>query len=362
MLEHTAVCSAYPPSAFMRSERQLTRMRDRTRYLSGMSRVGSSMENSIEIGPTTGRPACGKVNRYIVPYKSRRRQVNVHVPQLLCDTPESAPIVVAFHCLGCPPDYYTERLAPIAEQLLFTLVVPVGIERSWNAGACCGFALEHNIDDMGFVLKAVTTIQRLLGPLSSSAVFATGWSNGGFLATALGMMKDTPFKGVAPISGYQYSGFKEVPHVMPIFMHHSRDDPLVRYSGCCTNTTSSECCCGISQHGGDTCVDATSASLQWATHINGCSEASIEIFKEQVKDGVHCIAYTDCQARSTLCSYDEYGHFNSMAPFPMDIDVGIFFIREACEMNGTWNNTQKVCTCPQEVSGTYCLSHGQESG
>lgn len=85
-----------------------------------------------------------------------------------------------------------------------------------------GFALEHNIDDMGFVLKAVTTIQRLLGPLSSSAVFATGWSNGGFLATALGMMKDTPFKGVAPISGYQYSGFKEVPHVMPIFMHHSR--------------------------------------------------------------------------------------------------------------------------------------------
>ena len=62
-----------------------------------------------------------------------------------------------------------------------------------------------------------------VGPLASAAAFVTGLSNGGFMASLLGMQPNSPFHAIAPVAGYQYTGYQNVSWPsMPIFQHHCR--------------------------------------------------------------------------------------------------------------------------------------------
>eukprot|EP00959_Pyramimonas_sp_CCMP1952_P121980 2550098-Pyramimonas_sp.AAC.1 len=51
-----------------------------------------------------------------------------------------------------------------------------------------------------------------------------------------------------------------------------RDDAFVRFTGCCADDSSEQCCCGISNRGGDECVDARSVYNEWAAFVNHCDE------------------------------------------------------------------------------------------
>lgn len=71
---------------------------------------------------------------------------------------------------------------------------------TWNAGACCGFAVREKVDDTAFVRK-------LLDALSSEwrvdegRVFATGISNGGMMAYRLGCELADRIAAIAPVAG-----------------------------------------------------------------------------------------------------------------------------------------------------------------
>src|SRR5262249_18460843 len=53
-----------------------------------------------------------------------------------------------------------DGLLPLASQGRAVLVYPVGYAQSWNAGVCCGAAVQHDVDDVAF-LAAVA--ERLAG-------------------------------------------------------------------------------------------------------------------------------------------------------------------------------------------------------
>jgi polyhydroxybutyrate depolymerase len=56
--------------------------------------------------------------------------------------------------------------------------------RTWNAGACCGYAVEHGMDDVGFIRAMVADITAT-HPLDPKRIYATGLSNGGMMAYRL---------------------------------------------------------------------------------------------------------------------------------------------------------------------------------
>ncbi len=55
---------------------------------------------------------------------------------------------------------------------------------TWNAGACCGTAVEQGVDDVGFIRAMVADLAQKY-PLDPKRIYATGLSNGGMMAYRL---------------------------------------------------------------------------------------------------------------------------------------------------------------------------------
>ena len=124
------------------------------------------------------------------------------------------------------------------------IVSPEGIQRSFNALDCCGYALSSKIDDVGFFSEILATLEKEFAYVKSSFSYAVGWSNGGFMVMHAGSL----FKAISPVSGYivDYDELKTNNTVgKGIFFHHSLDDPFVRSTGCCNDPDTPACCCGI---------------------------------------------------------------------------------------------------------------------
>ena len=87
----------------------------------------------------------------------------------------------------------------------FIVVYPNGAGRlgdrllTWNSGNCCGYALDHQVDDVGF-LRAL--VERLLTqyPIDPKRVYATGISNGGMMSYRLACEASDLVAAIAPVA------------------------------------------------------------------------------------------------------------------------------------------------------------------
>ena len=59
------------------------------------------------------------------------------------------PLVCGIHCYGCTATTI-DVFAQYTDTLNLALVLPEGIQSSFNGKYCCGYALENNIDDVGY--------------------------------------------------------------------------------------------------------------------------------------------------------------------------------------------------------------------
>ena len=189
--------------------------------------------------------------------------------------------------------------------------------------------------------------------------FAVGWSNGGYMVTLAAATMPGLFRAIAPISGYQYdlnaispfgrsvSDRRDGTFAVPMFMQHSRDDPMVRFEGCC-DRQETHCCCGISKHGprDGTCLDAEAGFRNWARDINGCGGDGVKVTTEPVEKmgdvelgeegaggvvlatgdvGVKCVEAKECVGRTVFCAHEGAGHFGNFArDFPLNMKLAIF--------------------------------------
>jgi polyhydroxybutyrate depolymerase len=62
-----------------------------------------------------------------------------------------------------------------------TLAYPAGVGGSWNAGACCGVAMDQGVDDVGFVDAVLNDVGRHV-PIDTKRRALVGYSGGGMLA------------------------------------------------------------------------------------------------------------------------------------------------------------------------------------
>ncbi|GAB2178242.1 CE1 family esterase [Dongia sp. agr-C8] len=90
-----------------------------------------------------------------------------------------------------------------AEERGFIAAYPEGTARSrfhtWNAGVCCGAAVERGVDDVGFIRAMVADIAAA-HPLDPKRIYATGLSNGGMMAYRLGCEASDLLAAIAPVS------------------------------------------------------------------------------------------------------------------------------------------------------------------
>jgi polyhydroxybutyrate depolymerase len=113
------------------------------------------------------------------------------------DSKEPLPLVLNFH--GTPSNaenqyYYTEMYLS-AEANGFIVVFPNGVEEGFNARSCC---VDHNLDDEAFSRAIVDWVGEE-ACVDLDQVFATGWSNGGYMAYYLACKASDVFAAIAPV-------------------------------------------------------------------------------------------------------------------------------------------------------------------
>lgn len=165
------------------------------------------------------------------------RTFAVHVPPDVASR-GPLPVLVAFHGGGGTAAGFKAYagLDRIADREGFVVVYPDGSGRlgrrllTWNAGACCGYALASGVDDVAFTLAV---LRELAGDLELDAtrVYATGHSNGGMMAYRLAAEAADRIAAVASVAGMMAT-IRFAPAQPVAVLHiHSVNDPRALYAG-----------------------------------------------------------------------------------------------------------------------------------
>ena len=162
------------------------------------------------------------------------RQYRIFVPQGR-GLPQR-PVMLAFHGGGGNARQFQETagLDAVAQREGFLAVYPDGIGvltlHTWNAGGCCGRAMERNVDDVGFVRALLDDLVRRAGA-DPRRIYATGHSNGAMMTYRVAAELGDRIAAAVPVSGAMHlERFAPVGPV-PILHIHSVDDPRALYGG-----------------------------------------------------------------------------------------------------------------------------------
>ena len=91
-----------------------------------------------------------------------------------------------------------------AAQEGFIVVYPEGTSRlgtrllTWNAGHCCGYAMDNRVKDVEFIGALIDTLIAEY-PVDPLRIYATGMSNGGMMAHRLGIELSGRLAAIAPV-------------------------------------------------------------------------------------------------------------------------------------------------------------------
>ncbi len=220
------------------------------------------------------------------------------------------------------------------------------------------------MNDYQFFKQTIAFLHESLDFVHKDVVYGIGWSNGGFMVTYAAEL----FRSIVPYAGYQYhledidfnkyykegvgsssADEKESFLLTGLFQHHSLNDRVVRYNGCCKDES---CCCGITA---DQCISAEHNFDEWGKRINQCDNDSPIIDQRDDMKGFTCHTMINCHANTTLCVYDHNGHFHD--GFPMKEEVGHFLSADMCSLStSVWSRFEMTCKCMNyESTKLFCL-------
>jgi polyhydroxybutyrate depolymerase len=227
------------------------------------------------------------------------RQYKVHVPPGY-DAQLPTPLVFCFHGLSQNAVSFCvdgSDMIGKADELGYVLVMPNGFENSWNAGTCCGTASARRLDDVALVRAIVAEVGTHLN-VDLDRIYATGFSNGGYLSLRLACEAADLVAAVAPGSGAigtndngggtnAMSDFVACEPTQPVSVlaFHGTEDTLVPYA----------------------LHQPTMAHLAAA---NGCTMTTTGALEPPSSGDTTCLAYAECPAGGevTGCTVAGGGH------------------------------------------------------
>ena len=145
---------------------------------------------------------------YTLEHGGITRYYDVHIPSAY-DGTKPMPAVIYLHGGGGNiQSAYKDGMDKESDKLGFILVSPAGTGilktkiLTWNAGywsggGCCGYALNHNIDDVGFISAMIDDLETKFA-VDNKRIYATGISNGGMMSYRLGCELPEKIAAIAP--------------------------------------------------------------------------------------------------------------------------------------------------------------------
>src|SRR5690606_38463985 len=136
------------------------------------------------------------------------RRYVVRVPARVARSNALAPLVIVLHGGGGNASNaetmtgFTRK----AEREGFIVVYPEGTARgrvpllTWNAGHCCGYAMEQRVDDVGFITALIDKLQST-HRIDPDRIYVTGMSNGGMMSHRLGIELSHRIAAIGPVVG-----------------------------------------------------------------------------------------------------------------------------------------------------------------
>lgn len=234
---------------------------------------------------TCGTPAT--LTRIEFEHEGRQRSAEVHLPADYDGT--ARPLVLNFH--GRESTVAQQRTISLmdasADAHGFVAVYPEGVAKTFNAGFCCGEAQSQNVDDVGFALALLDHVEAKLC-IDKERIFATGLSNGGYMAQRLACEAPERFRGFSSVAGLLALTSCSPSTRRPILHFHGTADSIVPYDGN-----------AFLQSAPETMAD-------WATR-NGCDTATESVYQE---GDASCVRYRGCSAGNDveLCTIAQGGH------------------------------------------------------
>lgn len=170
-------------------------------------------------------------------HEGRTRTHVLVVPEVY-DGLEPLPLVLALHAGRGDAEQMiaVSGIVEAAERHGFLVAFPEGTAGpgdpllSWNAGNCCGFAMERDIDDAGYLRALVDHLSQDLA-VDLQRIYATGIANGAMMVYRLACEMGDLLAAIAPVSGAL--NFEECAPGAPISViaFHGTEDSYVAYDG-----------------------------------------------------------------------------------------------------------------------------------
>jgi polyhydroxybutyrate depolymerase len=182
-----------------------------------------------------------------------------------------------------------------ADREHFIAVYPRGVGQvpTWNAGNCCGYALQNRVDDIGF-LRAL--LAKLDGDyvVDRKRIYFTGISNGAMMAYRAACEMSDQIAAIAPVEGaLNVDCHPRSPVSVVIF--HGTADRLVPFDGG-----------GSPFHIGDKRSDH---SVAYAVDFWRKRDACLAAPQQGETEEAHTEQYLDCQDGTAVVLYAiEGGH------------------------------------------------------
>ena len=235
-----------------------------------------------------GQPPGPNDQVWSVTHDSRERTFRVHLPPGY-DAEVPTAVVLNFHGRGsnAQQQIAVSKLLAVSDAGGFIAVHPEGVGGTWNAGLCCGEAMDTKVDDVGFTRAMLDSLEARLC-VDSRRLFATGLSNGGYMVQRLACEAADRIAAIGSVAGTNGFPACAPSRAVPVYHFHGTADTVVPYDG----------------FGGYTSVDAT---MKFWVSNNGCSGSSQTFFD---KDEVSCEEWIGCHDEATvrLCTIDGGGH------------------------------------------------------
>lgn len=211
------------------------------------------------------------------------RSYLLHIPPGL-DGSSPVPVVFAFHGSEAEPAtmQYLTGFDDIADKAGFLVVYPEGLGLTWNAGTCCGYARDENVDEPAFIRQILSDLETIVN-VDAKRIYATGVSNGAGLVYRLACEMPDTFAAIAPVAGTLLYSPCQPQQPVSLIHIHGLADTAAPYTG-----------------GGEFDAPPVEEVIETWAQLDGCTDAPQV---EKLQNIITHTSYTSCQAGTAVELY-----------------------------------------------------------